>query len=395
MTGISTTVECERGRVTNLPRCPHTELPRLLCDHCGRTASFTMTDAEIEYLAGQVEPPAPPKPRPHHQIRQIDYPRRRYNPADAPLARDWRTTPTAINCDHGHDDTRHICDTCETHLRQIVADTSRLMADLEVAYTKQVEFLDQGAPIEADPDESPLNWHQAAASVIRDLNAAYLGDPVQRAAHMLSHWADIRRNPDLPKMAAQISEAAVHAHQIIDRPPTLQDYGDCPECGTWIRQERVREDDNDHIICPKGDYSATLKDHQVTQINRGEMRWRSANEILEALKLAGEPMTRTQLQNMIDHEGLPRETLVKLSLGEQQSYEAYRLGDVRAIRRGDARDDGTIPTEQVAVMLGISTAGVRKMVERGQITPKDAGARPLRFDPVQVATAQQKRNTDR
>ena len=297
----------------------------------------------MSYLAGQVEVPAPKERKPlHHRIRQVDYPRRRYNPQDAPLLPDWYTHPQVIVCDHGHDDSRHICHACETQLRRVIADTPAVMQELHLAFTKQVQFLDQGAPIEADPDEAPLEWNQAAANVIRDLHRAYGGDPTTQARWMLTHWADVTRNPELAKQATRISETVKHAHQVIDRPPTLMDYGDCPNCNTRIRQERIHEGDDDkHITCPAGDYTATLNEHQVTQINREELKPRTAGQIQEALKIIGEPLTKSQWDNMVARDGLPREkqNIAHWRNGRLESAEVwvYRLKDVRDMVRTKTR----------------------------------------------------------
>lgn len=327
--------------IVNLPICSHTDLPRILCDHCD---SFRMTEDEITYLAGQVEPPKS-APRRHHRIQHVDYPRRRYDPKDAPLLPDWRINPKVIVCDHGHDDTRFICDDCEQQLQALVADTPALVHELQLAFTKQTQFLDQGAPIEADPDEAPLNWHEAASRVLRDLRRVYNGDPTTVAQHMLRTWPNILRRPDLPQLATQISETLVHAHQIIDRPPTLLDYGPCPNCETRIRQERISEGDTDReIICPKGDYVASLHDHQVTQINREETKPKTAGQIQEALRIIGTPLSKHAWDNMVARDGLPREkqNIAHWRNGRLESAEVwvYRLKDVRdMIRVKNRRDD--------------------------------------------------------
>lgn len=45
---------------------------------------------------------------------------------------------------------------------------------------------------------------------------------------------------------------------------------------------------------------------------------------------------------------------------------------------------GRLTTDDVAVVLEVTPAGVRKLVARGDLHPVQPGARPLVFDEVQV-----------
>lgn len=52
-----------------------------------------------------------------------------------------------------------------------------------------------------------------------------------------------------------------------------------------------------------------------------------------------------------------------------------------------------LTTPEVAEELGVSPFAIRKMVERGDLTPLVPGARPLRFSLLDVADVQIKRRS--
>jgi hypothetical protein len=332
-----------------LPRCDVTDLLRVMCDHCRGT--IELTPDEQAFMAGQHAPPpmhrtvTPKTPR-HHVILNMDYPRRR-NGSEAPLAADWQGAPVVLICDHGHDDQSFMCQACSDKFRRIVADVPRLMHDLEVAHSKQVTFLDTGAPKHGNPDEAPLDFNPRASKSISELARALGGDPVEQSLAMLAHWQDVLRHPDLPRIAGRISGAVKQAHQTIEHPPEVYDYGLCPSCGERILQERItagvqaanKPGTPDRMVtCPHcGNYAADIKEHQRTQILRLEEEWRTVAEVLEAMRLIGEPITRHQLDNMIYRDGLPRETRSRprFSNGILVSDEVfvYRLKDIREVQR--------------------------------------------------------------
>lgn len=53
----------------------------------------------------------------------------------------------------------------------------------------------------------------------------------------------------------------------------------------------------------------------------------------------------------------------------------------------------TLTITEAAAELGISPAGVRKLVQRGRITPIEPGAHPLRFHAIAVFDLQVQRRT--
>jgi excisionase family DNA binding protein len=53
----------------------------------------------------------------------------------------------------------------------------------------------------------------------------------------------------------------------------------------------------------------------------------------------------------------------------------------------------TLTSAEAAEVLGVSTSGLRTLVERGRITPLAAGARPLTFHATDVFDLQVQRRT--
>lgn len=289
--------------------------------------------------------PHSPKGRPrHHHVKQLDYPRRRHGD-DAPLAVDWRAAPTVIICDHGHSDDVFMCDACAATLRRVVADIPVLMHDLEVAHSRQVSFLDMGTPEDANPHEAQLEFNMRASNAIAALRRAFDGDPVQASLRILADWPQVLRRPDLAVFAGKVSAAAKDGHHAIEHPPEMYDYGPCPECGKTIRQERITEGAQDQtVVCGEcSKYAASLSDHKRTQLDRLENDMRTVAEILEAMRILGEPskdrpLTRRQLDNMIYRDGLYREEQNRPRFTTDGRLVndvvfTYRLRDVRALAR--------------------------------------------------------------
>jgi excisionase family DNA binding protein len=185
--------------------------------------------------------------------------------------------------------------------------------------------------------------------------------------------------------AEQISRAVVHGRTVIDRPRDVIFYGVCPTCTGDIWQERVDPHDRDaRIVCPRGcGYTVPYAEHEQAALDAGEDRWLTLDELVGAIHSAGEVVSRKQILRWVEREGLPREQRARPQLvgGEIQSVEVdvYRLGDVRQLAADAETDRKSLTTSQVANLLGVSEAAVRKMVERGTLVPNRPGAKPLRF----------------
>lgn len=317
-------------RTPRLPLCPTSDLPRVLCDHCD---SFTLTEAERAYLNGDYGPPVRPAPRHHLVPARFEYPDLKRPPehVDIPI---WHLpAPKAVVCDHGHGDDRFICDLCAQVLFKALGDVPGLVADLELARSKEVTFLEQGVPADANPDESTVPFNRGAGPIIADMWRTFGGDPAVESRRMWMEWRATLRRTDIATVLTAVTSVVARAHRLIDRPPTLFEYGPCPTCEQPIVQERLaKSDTHGRIVCVACGYTATLNQHEKTQIGKGEDQWRTADEVLEMLRVAGISLTAKRLQQMIDTEGLPRETRVLFDDNLNQSEEpVYRLRDVRDI----------------------------------------------------------------
>lgn len=335
----------------SLPRCVVSELPRLLCHHCD---SFTMTPAEQAYLRGEFGS-ADSGLRPSGPVRvvRIHYPagELRYGaPASGP-GQSRSHVPAVLFCDHGRPPgSPALCrSVCLPDFERALGDVPGYVADLEIARDGEAVFLDQGArprptvpPGEDDPlfvgpftEEASLPVNLGASRALGGLWRAFAGDPTTRSRYMLANWRETTRRHDLAAVARRVTEALVVAHRVIDRPPTLLDYGVCPKCGNRIKQERVDPDDPDAIVkCPCG-YGAPVRGHFAAQLELGQDQHYTITELLRVLEQGGEPTTMHAIKNLIYRRGLPRERgqRSRWVRGRLERYEVdvFRLGDVRAM----------------------------------------------------------------
>lgn len=388
-----------------LPTCPLTDLPRLFCGcptHLEWARTFDYDDLTPEERAFFNTPAPEPVPDHIHHVIPITYPAGVWGYGQA--AQQGRV-PNVLVCDHGRPDGMTLCPDCAAQLERALGDVPALMADLTLAFTKQVRFVENGAPDEPapegeeDPDytgvyteESPLPYNQTASKATRRLWQALGGEPVDRSRQLLGDWKTTLRHPDLHMLAGRVTAAVASAHQVIDRPPTYMPYGQCPKCHNQIKQERVDpEDPNGRVECPCG-YTAALDDHNRAQLDLGENVHYTETELLRVLADGGEPAKRHEVNNLINRQGLPREKGQRRRWvdGRQEPYEVdvYRLGDVRDALSGKPI---SLTSDQVAQTLNVSTAAVRKMVERGDLKPIHPGARPLRFTPGEITNMRSQR----
>ncbi|GAB2569194.1 hypothetical protein [Microlunatus antarcticus] len=138
------------------------------------------------------------------------------------------------------------------------------------------------------------------------------------------------------RIAQDVTAAASRAHRVIDRPADLYAYGPSPPCGVQIVQERIHADDHSTLVrCRQADcdYQATVADHQVTQLALREGTWLTLTELVGALTNGGVPVTRDQIKDWADREGLPHEKRARTRWihGHVQKNEVwtYRVGEVR------------------------------------------------------------------
>lgn len=336
-----------------LPLCAVTDLPRLLCDHC---QSFSMLPVERDYIAGVYGVNSIPGPSDGTVELRVDYPSRRW---EAPQ-------PRPVACDHGKPDGAALCPSCEERLAATLHDLPDLLADLEDALVKRTAFLERGVPEEsrlhrcrhcrgsgrigaADctacdgegkimaEEESALPFNLAASRALAEITDRLGGSPSRKARELLINWKRTLRRPDLPSLAHAVTSFAERAHAIIDRPETPSYYGECPECGKDIYQERITAEE-ELVRCGCG-YRARLAQHQAAQLDLGENNWLTLTQVVRVLCDGGEPTTRQEVEDLIYQGGpmgvLPREkqNRPRWQGGRLESHEVfvYRLGDVRTM----------------------------------------------------------------
>ena len=89
------------------------------------------------------------------------------------------------------------------------------------------------------------------------------------------------------------------------------------------------------MVCGRGecDYTSGLVEHQRRQLDAGNDRWLTVNELVSAITAAGELVTGEELRGWINRSGLPREPqgVPRWTNGQLVADQrwTYRLSDVR------------------------------------------------------------------
>jgi hypothetical protein len=252
--------------------------------------------------------------------------------------------PIIVNCTHPGST---LCPDCLEDFRAVLADVPFLLDQLDIAISQPfVRFVERGVPREGS-GESKGNGHNPAISAHHRLVAAlgtagswFDGCPPERLAMLLWRKLDALADQDaMRKIARDVSSAAARAHRVIDAPPHLWPYGDCPDCGKPIFQDRIHADDLDtKVVCRVlgCGYAETLAEHHRRQLALGDERWMTVSELLEAFQVNGQPLTRDQLNGMIRREGLPREARPLVDWREGRLTKTgevwtYKVGHVKEL----------------------------------------------------------------
>lgn len=394
-----------------LPRCPITDLLRPVCGHC-RDAGVQLTADEqgwIDDLADTLREEAAAGPQPtlvpvYVRRRIATY---RSDPwAGVVNADDHPASIITCTANGHHLDDEFICHDCSMELERHLWDLPAIVRDLAAAVGKESRFQQRGMRRRPD-DHDDGSDRQPEAPLPFDLNAARAIDRIAKimpwpslhsraaaAQHpveaitrcsfwLRDHMADVLRKPDVAEFAEKLSRAVVRARQIIDRPRDVVYYGTCPECSTELLLERVAPSGTVRCPSPTCPWQEPFEAFQQAAAVAGADRWLTEDELIGAVTAAGEVVTRRQLKQWIDHDGLARDVRVTPTLvnDEIQTTEepTYRLGDVLERAAQAEAEAHSIPSPLAAVMLGISEAALRKRVERGQLVPIRPGAKPLRF----------------
>jgi hypothetical protein len=258
----------------------------------------------------------------------------------------WQTDITddggIVECGDSHESQNsYLCRNCKKLVLEILGDLPALMYDLSLAATRQSAFVERGTQLTGD-DVSPLPYDEAASRCVADLlkllGVARLDQAPQRA-RMLAAEQPYLLNPKVVGWAHRLSLASRRGHRIIERPEPLVYYGPCPTCAVDLYGPREWA----VIVCPCG-YQKTAEDHRKAALDLGEDRWMTVGELVGAITLAGEAVTRDQIGSWIRTKGLPRELGLRPLWRDGQLVDrflfVYRLGDVRdlALRRSRAND---------------------------------------------------------
>jgi hypothetical protein len=313
---------------------------------------------------------------------------------------DHRGDPEVITCDHDSD--APLCPTCVGRLGDVLLDVPALLWDLWLAETRDVRFVEHGTRAEDEPSEGGgWPWNERAAKARGELQRAvteFARAMLQgvettgprrygELAHQLRHQLGrIARHDTAPGWAHRLSRAVAGGHRAIDRPADRWYFGECPKCGAPITGDRTR-DPRAIIECPRHpecSYRAEMEDHQRAQLEAGADRWLTVDELVGAIARAGgQVVTRDQISRWARHGGLPRESqpVPRWVDGTiiTDTVDTHRLGDVLAYADGDRILPDTVSTPEVALALGVSEAGVRQLVHRGELTPLKGATKPLRF----------------
>lgn len=341
----------------------------------------------------------------HHQIPKT----RHWRPALYSVPRHWSGcadgSPPAghIDCDgHGQSDDRFLCADCEQDFRRHLADVPLLLVELDTALTKQVRFAERGHTRDVEVrDESPVSFNPAARKALqRIVDALHFPDvgsrraadrdPVRHglsaARWMAEHVQDWLRSPDVPEIASEVARAVVAGRRVIERPRDITYYGVCGGCSSDIRQERVDPEDRQaRVECVHCGWSAPFSDHLLANLEAGDDRWLTVDELVGVIEKApGETVTRQQIMRWRDHHGLPRDVRVVPTLDGTTEIEVFRLGDVRRFAQDDAAEDRGLTSADLAVRWGKRVEQIKLLVNRNQLTPIRAGAKPLRFTHAEV-----------
>lgn len=242
---------------------------------------------------------------------------------------------------------------CLEEFRAVLTDVPRLLDDLDVAMAGEVRFVEHGSS--SDVPGGP-GGHPAASAYQRIAGALGLvagwfdaRRPEQLAGLLLRVLDLVADEPIMGRLASELSSAAARAHRVIDAPPSLFFYGACPECGADIWHERIRPDDDEgKVRCPCG-YERSADAHIREQLDDDRMM--TVSELVSAITMAGEAVTRHQINGWIRREGLPRERANRPRWKDGQlvacEVDVYRLGDVRdlAVRAEVRRSQRVVAPE--------------------------------------------------
>lgn len=236
-----------------------------------------------------------------------------------------------VECGEAHEmQNSYLCENCKKLVLEILGDLPALMYDLSLAATRQSLFVQRGTQL-TDDDVSPLPYDEAASRCVEDL-CKLLGVTGIALAAQQARWLAADQpyllKPQVRDWAHRLSLASRRGHRIIERPEPLFYFGPCPACSVDLYGPREWA----VVVCSCG-YQKTAEDHRRDALSLGEDRWLTVGELVGAITLAGETVTRDQIGSWIRTKGIPRELGLRPVWRDGVLVDrflfVYRLGDIR------------------------------------------------------------------
>lgn len=232
--------------MTNLPICERSEIPRLLCHCCD---SFTMTEDERDYLAGESRAeywrPANPS-RPKGEYEHLVKPLPEYRTVAWVEPRDVKVADSSVTCKacgRRPSGDAFVCNQCIDDLEVALGDTPALMEDLQVLAMRQVNFVGIAAgadrtplPVALDAAERAAELANAIATTIdmlcqhRGLSKPELRDADDGSRWLLTNIRAVALDVGGPDACNRIIREANQARHAIDRPEDRVYIGLCAKC---------------------------------------------------------------------------------------------------------------------------------------------------------------------
>ena len=356
--------------MTYLPLCDVTEIPRLLCDHCGRESSFTMTETERAYLAGH-EVYAPATSAPPVVSRIEEYSGGSWSePRDVKVV-DSSTICRTPGCTRPSGDA-FVCAPCADDLEMCLGDVPKLVEDLQVMEARQVR-MNRNQPrrkrvenskwdhLVADSEDAtgirkPGGRILAAAGYNRTpYNAqasdrlAYLTSTLVAAVRMLtaqrglpvpsldgpatiSRWLLARVQAVVMDEAggdivADVKREHARAMHTIDCPPDLTYIGLCDECRAPMHADESKAE----YRCRDCSAEYVVADRLEAQQAKVRGSLLSLREIAElSVSQLGRKITLKQLEGLVRRDRL-KPAGHRPGNGRHEQIALYRAADVVAI----------------------------------------------------------------
>lgn len=276
-------------------------------------------------------------------------PRTPQNATEHVLDLDYRSRPWAAAGslpDRPEGEEEHLGREQARHLARVLDDLPYLIADLEVAATKQDRFPHRPVP-EGDGTESPLPYRVGAADAAQELALAVLtvaqivwhrasggqASPFRNAREaawwLRSSLRVMAQDPDAEAYAYRI--CAAHDQAMggpIERPPDWRYLGDCPNCGVDLQAESTAE----IVECDCG-WRKDIQDVINDALAATEDMLFTETQLVGALELDGKIITRYQIQGWHRRGRLAGHEHKRWAPNARKiiSVRTYRLGDVRAL----------------------------------------------------------------